>query len=259
MPKIVFFDIDNTLTDGKTHALVPSAITALNKLQEAGIMVVAATNRILCEMTLFDGLFVFDATITANGARIFIGDELLSTRSFTKAEVEHIIAFCKSTPGTNMVYCADDDYIYVDQPANIRLYPWFYEEYIPYKVREMKADDYIFQALIDSPRRADDDFLEKMKASSVKYQFYSYMSIYPQKTNKGVGCKILLDHLEVEPTECACVGDSLNDMEMFELIEESYCVGNGREELKKIAKEVIGNAEDDAVYRLCVAKGWIKE
>ena len=34
--KIVFFDIDGTLTDLKTHQIVPSAKIALEKLKQAG-------------------------------------------------------------------------------------------------------------------------------------------------------------------------------------------------------------------------------
>ena len=43
--KYFFFDIDGTLTDRKTGQIVPSALEAVKKLQDAGHFVSIATGR----------------------------------------------------------------------------------------------------------------------------------------------------------------------------------------------------------------------
>ena len=45
------------------------------------------------------------------------------------------------------------------------------------------------------------------------------------------------------------IGDSINDISMFRLFENSYCVKNGQQEAQKAAKHIIGSNDD-----LCVAK-----
>ena len=45
MKNIFFFDIDGTLTDLKTHQIVPSAKVALEKLKQAGHFVCLNTGR----------------------------------------------------------------------------------------------------------------------------------------------------------------------------------------------------------------------
>jgi len=257
MPKAIFFDVDNTLTDETTHQLVPSAILALKKLQKAGILVIVATSRVLCELSMFKEVFDFDAMILASGGKIYVNGKTIKSYCFTRKELQHIIDFRNSAEDINIVYSAVDKCVYVEKMEDVRNYPWFYENDVPFEIREIHPDDQVFQLFIHGSKKADQEFLDKMKDSDVKYQFYSYMSVYPRKTNKGVACKELIEHLGLRAEECACVGDSLNDIEMFEVIKQSYCMGNGKEELKSIAHQVIGNAEENGVYNLCIEKGWI--
>ena len=44
-------------------------------------------------------------------------------------------------------------------------------------------------------------------------------------------------------------GDSMNDISMFEIADESYAVANSCEELKKMATHVIGSNNEDCVIR----------
>ena len=44
-------------------------------------------------------------------------------------------------------------------------------------------------------------------------------------------------------------GDGMNDLEMFELADESYAVENAVDELKAIATEVIDSNDSDGVAR----------
>ena len=53
----------------------------------------------------------------------------------------------------------------------------------------------------------------------------------------------------IKEEEVVVIGDSINDISMFRLFENSYCVKNGQQEAQKAAKHIIGSNDD-----LCVAK-----
>ena len=44
-----------------------------------------------------------------------------------------------------------------------------------------------------------------------------YVDIMPRGVSKGSALKRLMDHLQIEANEVACIGDSFNDISMFEV------------------------------------------
>lgn len=57
----------------------------------------------------------------------------------------------------------------------------------------------------------------------------------------------LKEHLGVE--YIVAFGDGKNDMEMFEIADESYAVENAVDELKSIATGIIGDNDSDGVAK----------
>lgn len=79
-----------------------------------------------------------------------------------------------------------------------------------------------------------------------------YYDICLESRNKASGAKALIDHLGYRPDEVAFFGDSMNDISLFELFENSFCVECGAKEAKDKAGWVIPNPEDGgpvAVFR----------
>ncbi|GLT57205.1 hypothetical protein SLA2020_301930 [Shorea laevis] len=79
------------------------------------------------------------------------------------------------------------------------------------------------------------------------------LEIVPPQTSKGMGVRMLLDHLGVSAEEVMAIGDGENDVEMLELASLGVALSNGSEKAKAVA-DVIGlsNDEDgvaDAIYR----------
>ena len=63
----------------------------------------------------------------------------------------------------------------------------------------------------------------------------------------------VLKHYDIQPEETMAFGDGHNDIDMFEIADESYAVENACKELKEKATGVIGRHDQDAVAR------WLEE
>lgn len=101
---------------------------------------------------------------------------------------------------------------------------------------------------------------EKLKLFYKRYQstyhciyqtdYYSqeqWLEILPLKASKSNAIKQLKDYLGC--SKVVVFGDGKNDIDMFEMADESYAVENAVEELKAIATKVIGRNDEDAVAK----------
>ena len=76
--------------------------------------------------------------------------------------------------------------------------------------------------------------------------------ITPQDCNKGFGLKFYCDHLNIDPKDVYVVGDSGNDISMFNLFHEnSYCMAKAYPSVKKYAAHTISRVHklDDLVLK----------
>ncbi|SEO73102.1 hypothetical protein SAMN05518847_11048 [Paenibacillus sp. OV219] len=71
------------------------------------------------------------------------------------------------------------------------------------------------------------------------------IDVMPNNVDKGVGIRLLMEHIGVPAEGVACIGDSFNDLAMFRACEQSYAMAHApqavREEAAFVA-ETVGNA-----------------
>jgi len=76
--------------------------------------------------------------------------------------------------------------------------------------------------------------------------------------NKGTAVKRLCEYLGV-PLDCTVAfGDSMNDLEMIETAALGICMDNGSAELKKFADEICPSVGDNGLYKSFQAHGLLK-
>lgn len=79
------------------------------------------------------------------------------------------------------------------------------------------------------------------------YTHEQWLEIMPLEASKSNAIKQLKQYLNCD--RVVVFGDGKNDIDMFELADESYAVENAVEELKQIATAVIGTNNDDGVAK----------
>lgn len=77
-----------------------------------------------------------------------------------------------------------------------------------------------------------------------------WIDIINKDANKGEGIKVLQQKLGIKREECMAFGDYMNDYEMMSACEESYCMANGCDELKAVAKYITASNDEDGVMRV---------
>jgi HAD superfamily hydrolase (TIGR01484 family) len=91
----------------------------------------------------------------------------------------------------------------------------------------------------------------KNKYSELDFYFDSKLiDIVPNKMNKGLGIDYILDLLKIDVSESIAIGDSINDISMFNHVGVKVAVSNACLELKDAADLIIDNSRNEAVADL---------
>ena len=78
----------------------------------------------------------------------------------------------------------------------------------------------------------------------------SWLDIENEDVNKGSAIHAIQQKYGIKADESMAFGDYLNDYEMFLACTESYCMENGRNELKKISKYIAESNDNDGVMKI---------
>lgn len=84
------------------------------------------------------------------------------------------------------------------------------------------------------------------------YTQEQWLEIMPLEASKSNAVRQLKDYLHCD--KVVVFGDGLNDVDMFEMADESYAVENAREELKRIATGIIDSNNHDGVAKFLKEK-----
>ncbi|MBO1624705.1 HAD family hydrolase [Bacillus arachidis] len=76
-----------------------------------------------------------------------------------------------------------------------------------------------------------------------------YVDIMPIGVSKGSALKRLMEHLNIEAHEVACIGDSFNDISMFTVTPHSFALHHAHPYVKEKARHVVRSVEE-AIMKL---------
>ena len=249
---VVFFDIDGTLWD--EHMIVPeSTKLAIRQLQDNGHKAFVCTGRAMGNVKdpQFDEIG-FDGFVAACGNHVEMDDKVLYERNMTFEEVKAI-------------YDASRQYHL----------PIIYEgATFQWLDREGFDGDayiiYILEKLKDSAVFLDECSLEDIKANKFSalvnektnydaieeslndiFDFMNHgdgiIEAVPKGTSKATGITWLCDYLKVPVEETYAIGDSVNDLEMLQLVGHSVAMGNAAQVAKDVAEYITTDIHEDGI------------
>lgn len=260
MRKIFFFDIDDTLLETKEGGEVSKEnIYAVKELLKKGYDVYLATGKNYDMAKDILDITGVQNSITSNGNVIIEGDELIYSNSLKQEDINYLLDLVK-----------DRDDVILGGQGNGGAYLLQDNEYVYDKYVKP-----IFTNLSAGIPKYTKDLNEKLlqcwfvgvvEGIEVDKKFKTYrwnefgLDVLYNNASKAVGIQYLLDNkYKGEDVELYGFGDSLNDVEMFNLVDNAVAMSNAKEELKEIASVVTDNSQNKGVYNYLVNEKLIEE
>ena len=251
--KIVFLDVDGTLFSHKTKCIPSSAIKAINKAKENGIIICLATGRntyLSSQTGLFD-IIDFDYFNVCNGTLVHDKEyNLIHSHPIHKECVETLIKVTNEN-NLNMSFVTVNDVFRLND--NTKLIEEGYGRIsikTPHKKPYNNQDCYMINLFWDKYEKERIDNLFK---EASKYSFYSAFNEYgidviPLNYNKSIGIEALINYLGIKKEEVIAIGDGHNDAEMIKYAGLGIAMGNAIDKCKKVADYITTDIDDNGIY-----------
>ncbi|MET0812790.1 MAG: Cof-type HAD-IIB family hydrolase [Microbacterium sp.] len=281
--RIVFIDVDGTILEHGSR-VAGSTVEAIRLARAAGHRVFLCTGRAQGDIDPAVREIGVDGAITNGGTTAVVGDELVLSRLLTPASVDRLVGAMREL-GIHYFLQTDDE-VFASTGMSVLV-----REY----VRDLQADDdahgvtrpedslaglagRTFRDAAHAPAGTvakavfvslETDGLERLEAA-VGDEFHIVPGSIPLPggsngevcllgTNKGTAIELLLAHLGEDPRDVIGIGDSWNDVEMFQVCGTSVAMGNAEPELKELADIVTTSIADDGVWNAFVRLGLIED
>ncbi len=260
LPKIIFFDIDDTLYIKAKHSVPDSTKQALQKLKDKGVIVAIATGRgqgIFPQPVrqLVDEMGV-DVLVTINGQYCTINNQKLVDYPLSFEQVRnttHLLAQQKVGYG----YMTADEILvlYETEPLKTAL------NSLDIAYRTISLADFDGRSVYQMLAFYDNDYDGQLTLDSglktVRWHSLG-VDILEKSGSKARGIRAVLQALNLTAEDAAAVGDGLNDIEMMGLVKTSIAVGNACDELKAVSDVIFPPIWADGIYEGFKALGWIE-
>lgn len=247
--KAAFFDFDGTLFSHTIHNIPESAVKALNKLKDNGVLLFLATGRhpeTVKEM-LKDRI-EFDGGVFLNGQMGMLSDySMLFGNPISEKATEKIIEYFKEKKYPITLLEEDD------------IYTNFVNDYVKNSLLSVSSPltnvhEYsgkpIYQAIVYGGADHQQQIREAIPDVHVTAWNPYAADIISRGSGKAAGISRMLEHFGLVPEEIIAFGDGQNDMDMLALAGTSVAMGNAVDELKENADYTAKSIDQDGVEKM---------
>ncbi len=252
--KIMFFDIDGTLmADDNSHFVPESTKEALRLARQSGHLLYVNTGRPVINVDADVRELGFDGYVCGCGTYVECGGEELFYRTVPDTVCQEIVSLvrrCDASP----LYERRDAFFF---DPHARMLPIIEDVQQIFRMQEKNVfrstedTDFSFDKFIIGYDGKSD--LETFKAGIAPYfafidRGWGFAEMAPLACSKGKGMEMVLAHHGLTRADAYAIGDSLNDLPMFEAAGTSIAMGNG-EKLIPYADYVTADFREDGIYK----------
>lgn len=254
MTKVFIFDLDGTLFNHQGEPF-PETLEALKLARLHGHIVIAATGRSLFSskqaLSRFD---VFDYYICNNGVLIYdIKNNKFTLNNHLNYELmNYIYDIAQKSCSLYTISTAESSYPMMFDNCD---YSWLNnQEKMDYKETEyvdkskmnyiVQNKEFITQLALRNSQETIKNIYNDLIHLKENYSTFVtnrvYLDVNPLNSDKNNGVQTILKQLNLSNKNTVVFGDSGNDVEMIKQSDYGIAMGNGTQEAKSVAKEVIG-------------------
>ena len=272
--KLIFLDIDGTLTPPGGNVPPESAIRAIRSAREAGHKVFLCTGR---NYDMLSPLlrYGFDGAVASGGGYVFIGDRVIYDCPMTEEQKDRALELfarggvLRTIEARDASYCDEGmgEFLRQRSGGNSELMRWRqavekdlgirpmgeYDGRPIYKVVFMCAE---IGQLAPAIRELEKDFyflVQDMEGADCLNG-----ELINRQFDKGTGVRRVCEALCYAPEDAVGFGDSMNDLEMIQTVGTGVCMANGSANLKKFCDLVCPGVEEDGLAWAFRELGFVK-
>ena len=248
VPKVIFFDIDDTLSRNGIIAAHNQA--TLEALAKTDIKLVISTGRskaiLPADILALLEADVLDAIICMNGQYSFDNKGLISHYPLSVEQADKIVQLCQTSQlihkfdsATHIAWSGENERLrdFNAKTPNSIVDPLYYQSNPVYQCSVFFNNQFDKMQDIDF---AQDDL-------KLVHWHHIGADILPANASKARGIKDVCRYYGVDATECMAFGDGMNDLEMFDLVGYAVAMGDAQPALIERADFVTGTIEERGI------------
>ena len=254
MKKILFFDIDGTISIEETGEIPESAVLAIRKARENGHLAFINTGRTLSSVEEKYKQIGFDGYVCGCGTDIYEGNNNIFHYTVPKEICMQVIRKARETKVT-AVYGSTVSVYYdpmlpkhavVEELITRSNGSW---QALPESMQEIECMFEKFcvwltdEADFAEFRKTIDNYFECVNRGGGMYE------IMPKEVSKATGIQFLLDYYDIPLENSYAIGDSTNDLTMLQYVPNSIAMGNAMKEILPYCAYQTANIEDDGLQK----------
>jgi len=276
--KLFVTDLDGTLLNSD-HKLSEFSMHAIKTAMKKGMPVCIATGRSYNDiLEIIKDLEVKPYIISSNGASVYHTDgHKMYSISIPKDQVKDIITYLKAQ---NLEFeVADDEYTYITQ-GGLDLLHQELEDVGSLDTKKKKELEQDVLGLVLSQGNLKvvptmEDLLERIENANSVSSISAYLNkiqmameyftmdkriltfsswkynfeMTSSETSKGIALKHLCNHLEIDLSDVAVIGDNYNDLSMIKIAGIKGAMENGVDNVKSIADFIAPSNDEDGAAK----------
>lgn len=243
--KIIFCDLDGTLIEN--HALIdPNIATAIKQFRQDNLFVIN-TGRNLDEayQNLVDLGVPFDYLILNNGGHIIDENQNeIVKKEITPAIGAAVMKVLKGNAGLNLTfYNGSNTYLKEGHETKILVDGTFKTAQDDFDEAFEASKSYDIICAFQQNREIDvvQRIMKELENVAVTCNLNDiYLDISPEGSTKGNGARYLMEYLDFKGT-CYGIGDSYNDISMFEVVDFGVTFTHCLEQIKEQADLIVSS------------------
>lgn len=259
--QIIFVDIDWTIYSHKDgHIFDYESINALKRVQEKGIKVFLCTARPYhsVEQIGLLNLFSPDGMILCNGGLILYQGQIIHEN---RMDNELFEALAKQTISHNYNLEGIEPFhrfLITNNLDNVESVYQTFPEFLP------NVEDYhnrhIISCLLFADEKNDDIIKKDFPQELLYYRFHPYgVDVLQVPHEKGDGVDIVLKYLSIPKENSMAFGDDVGDVSMFNSVNISVAMANGKDEAKNAATMITEEVWNSGVKNALIKLGLLEE
>lgn len=255
--KIVFFDIDGTLLNGRKE-IPPSAKTAVRLLQEKGIYTAIATGRIPGSFERIRDELNIRSYVSINGQYVVFEGEPIRANPMNPERLEQLAELAAGN-GHPMAFCSQSQVgvTHLEHPL-IKPNYGAANKTPPVVDGAFFKKQPVYQCNLFLKKEDERIYNERFPEFRLIRWHESAVDVLPAGISKAVGMKLLLEATGIRNEHCYAFGDDLNDVEMLASAGTGIAMGNAVPEALAAADLVTTSCEEDGIRNGLVMAGLLE-